>query len=61
MVQVESVAGEAEVGIPSVITRTKVKRLRCDKLRGWRQMFQGDSMQEVDADIELWIRNRNTV
>ena len=51
--------GKQKRGMPSVITYEGKEVKGGDKLRAWRQMFQGDSMQ-VDADIELWIRNRNT-
>ena len=51
--------GKQKRGMPSVITYEGKEVKGGDKLRAWRQMFQGDSMQEVDADIELWIRNRN--
>ena len=44
-----------------MITNEGKEVKRDDKLRASRQMFQGDSMQEVDADIEMWIRNRNRV
>ena len=52
--------GKQKRGMPSVITYEGKEVKGCDKLRAWRQMFQGDSMQAVDEDVEVWIRSRNT-
>ena len=44
--------GKQKRGMPKAMTYEGVEVKGGDKLKAWRRMFQGDSMQEVDVDVE---------